>query len=137
MGSKYKVVNNGMTATIALLTDVARLAIFDYKKYAKTYKRVHSTFPDGARKECRLYRITRQMELIEKFFIDDFYGIFNGTGQKYIKFLHQETGIVPEYRITNAMYKSLLPQEAREEGFDGKNASRSVTVKEKNIKKFW
>ena len=123
-----------MVCVIRLLTEIARMAIHDYKNYAKKYNRLLVELPDGATKECKLFRIKRNTERSERFFIEDYYGVFDERGAAYIEKLRAEYNYNPRERITYKQYCTLLPQEAYESNVHPHGILRSVAAKRKHAR---
>ena len=120
--------DTALECCISLLTEVARMAIHDYKNYAERYNRLRNGLPDGASKECKLFRIKRNTDKIERFFKDDPYGVFNERGANFVEKLRSECKYQPTERITYSQYCTLLPQEAREEKIHPHGIARVVTI---------
>ena len=121
-------VDTMLEGCIVLLTEIARMAIHDYKRYANKYNRLHDGLPDGASKECKLFRIKRNTDKIERFFKDDPYGVFDERGANFVEKLRSECNYQPFERITFEQYCTLLPQEAREEKVHPHGIARVVAA---------
>ena len=93
-----------MACCMNLLIEVARMAIHDYKGYAAKYNRLRAELPDSATKECKLFRIKRNTDKIERFFKEDYYGVFNERGMGFVEKLRQECNYHPFERITYEQY---------------------------------
>lgn len=117
-----------MHCVVNVIIEIARMAIHDYKNYVEKYNKILTTFADGAVKECRLFRLSRNITRIENFFKEDYYGVFQGKGENYIEKLRAECNYKPRERITYEQYVSILPQEAMEEKTKALAIPRVVSI---------
>ena len=125
--------DTALECCISLLTEVARMAIHDYKGYAAKYNRLRAELPDSATKECKLFRIKRNTDKIERFFKEDYYGVFNERGMGFVEKLRQECNYHPFERITYEQYCTLLPKEAEEEKIHPNGIKRVVTINKNKV----
>ena len=125
--------NVDMECVITLLTEIAKMAIHDYKNYAARYNRLRAEMPDSATKECKLFRIKRNTDKIETFFVEDYYGVFKERGINFVEKLRKECNYTPRERISYEQYCTLLPQEAREGQVNPNGIKRVVTINKNKV----